>query len=1157
MPNDKPRHHSDDPIPRAHEVPRKAETVFEISTPYVIIAADKRRSFIMPIGQFLRVALPGWVVAAIALCVSSFPATADSQAGRSGYYRFPAVHGDTVVFTTEGDLWSVSIHGGVPRRLTSNPGMESRATISADGQTIAFLGQYEGPSEVYTLPIGGGVPQRRTWDGESAPVGWAPDGRLLIHTLRYSTLPDPKLVLLDSHGGHEILPLAQGYEAAYSADGRSLVFTRYPKQGSNTKRYQGGAAENLWRFDGSGEAVPLTADWNGTSHGPMIWSSRVYFLSDRDGVMNVFSMDLQGHDVKQESHQKIFDVESAAISDGRIVYACGADLWSLDLKSAHEEIIPITLVSDFDQLRDHWVKKPSGFLSSVHVSPDGGSAVFTARGEVFTMPAKSGRIVKVAGNSAVRYREARFTPDGKNIVALSTESGEIEFWKFPANGTGSPEQWTRNAKVLRWDGIVSPDGHWLAHHDKDQQLWVFDTRTKQDKRIARSNTGSFDDLKWSPDSRWLAFVQAAENTFLQINVYDVQSAAIQPITSDRYNSLSPSWSADGKWLYFLSDRSLSTTVQAPWGPRQPDPHFDRAVQVFELALQPNLRSPFLAADELHPDSTGGKADKADAKPEGRAGKPPEAKKPPPKPETQIDFTDLNSRLSEVPAPPGNYGNLQATDKRLCWQDASDDAKPKLALKCLDIANKGDEVETLIGDIKTFEFSADRKKLLVVRENDQLILDADIKPAGFGDSKAIGKSTINLSRWTFFTNPRAEFRSIYLDAWRLERDYFYDKKMHGVDWNAMRARYLPLVDRVSDRAELNDVIAQLVSELSALHTFVVGGDSRRPADQIDLAAFGAQLRKDDKAGGFVVEHIYRNDPDLPNSGPPFVRPESRVKEGEVILSIDGENLAGAPDERALLRGKAGIEVLLRVKSGAGETRDVLVKPIKSSDEDNLRYAEWEYTRRLKVDADSANQIGYVHLRAMGGADIDQWAREFYPIFNRAGLIIDVRHNGGGNIDSWLLSKLMRQAWFYWQPRVGQPQWNMQYAFRGHMVVLCDAGTASDGEAFTEGFRRFHLGKVIGTRTWGGEIWLSFSNFESDGGIASAAELGVYGPEGKWLIEGHGVDPDIVVDDLPHATFQGGDAQLNAAVNLLKEEIRKDPRPVPPTPPYPDKSFPYKN
>jgi len=1100
----------------------------------------------MSTAQLLRAAIHASALVAIALGLNiTCAGSADSQSLRSGYYRFPAVHGDTVVFTSEGDLWSVGISGGVPRRLTSNAGMESHATISPDGQSVAFLGQYEGPSEVYTIPIGGGLPQRRTWDGESAPVGWANDGRLLIRSRRYSTLPDPKLVLLDDRGGHEILPLAQGAEAAYSADGHLLFFTRYEKQPSSTKRYQGGGAESLWRYDGKGEAVALTADWSGTSHNPMVWNGRVYFLSDRDGVMNVFSMNAQGSDVKQESHQKLFDVSAASISDGRIVYACAADLWSLDLKSGHEAIIPITLLSDFDQLREHWVKKPSAFLTSVHVSPDGGSAVFTARGEIFTLPAKTGRIVKVAGDSAVRYREARFTPDGKHIVALSTSSGETEFWQFPANGVGMPEQWTHDAKVLRWDGIVSPDGRWLAHHDKDQQLWIFDIKTRQDKRIATSNTGSFDDLRWSPDSRWLAYVQSADNLFSQISVYNVQTAVIQSLTSDRYNSMSPSWSSDGKWLYFLSDRSLSTTVPGPWGPRQPDPHFDRTVKVYELALMPNLRSAFLPPDELHPDAGPGKPDE-------KAAKPTQAT-----PETKIDFTDLSSRLSEVPAPAGNYGNLQATDKRLCWQDASDDAKPKLALKCLDIANKGEDVETLIGDIKTFEFSADRKKLLIVKEPDQLIVDADIKAAGFGDSKAIGKSTINLSRWNFFTSPRAEFLGIYLDAWRLERDYFYDKKMHGVDWNAMRTRYQPLVERVSDRAELNDVIAQLVSELSALHTFVGGGDSRRPADQIDLAVLGAQLRKDEKAGGYVVDHIYLHDPDLPNAAPPFARPESRVKEGEVIISIDGENLLGAPDERALLRGKAGVQVLLQVRSSAGETRDVLVTPIKTSDEDNLRYAEWEYSRRLKVDAEGANKIGYVHLRAMGDEDIDEWAREFYPIFNRSGLIIDVRHNRGGNIDSWLLSKLMRQAWFYWQSRVGDPTWNMQYAFRGHMVVLCDQETASDGEAFTEGFRRFHLGKVIGTRTWGGEIWLSFSNFESDGGIASAAEFGVYGPEGKWLIEGHGVDPDIIVDNLPHATFMGEDAQLEAAVNLLKEEIRKDPRPVPAPPPYPDKSFPYKN
>jgi tricorn protease len=1120
-----------------------------------------------------------------ALCISLIPLAstqlpalaADAPELHRGYYTDPSLHGDTIVFTSEGDLWSVSIQGGAARRLTTGAGTEDRASISPDGKTVAFASNYEGPEEVYSIPIDGGLPQRRTWDGNSAPAGWAPDGRLMVSTERYSTLPGAQLVLIDSHGTREIVPLAQAAEATYSSDGHTLFFTRWFRQWSETKRYKGGWAENIWRFDGTSEATPLTADWPGTSADPMFWNRRIYFLSDRDGIMNIYSMDPQGRDLKQESHQHGLDISWASISEGRIAYACGSDLWLLDLKSGHEQLIPITLVSDFDQMREHWVKKPLDYLTAAHISPDGLSAVFTARGEVFTIPAKSGRIIKVAGNSGLRYREARFMPDGKSIVALSTETGETEFWKYPANGSGPAEQWTHDAKILRWDGVPSPDGQWLAHYNKDQQLFVCDIKNKKDKLIAQSMMGDFGDLSWSLDSRWLAYVETAANQFDRIKILNVESGAIQTITSDRFNSATPTWSSDGKWLYFLSDRNLKTTIGGPWGPREPEPHFDRSVKIYELALTSGLRSPFLPPDELHPESDAKKAedkkaeDKAadekakDAKPgadkktpaddKAAADKKDEKKEDKKPAEVKIDFNDLSSRLSEVPAPPGNYNNLQATEKRLCWLNASDERRQHRALQCLDIANKGEEVDTVVGDIKSFEISLDRKKTMIHKGDDFYIFDSDVKSSSLGDPKTLSKAAINLSRWTFSTNPSEEFRGLFLDAWRLERDYFYDRHMHGVDWVAMRDRYLPLVDRVADRDELNTVIAQMVSELSALHTFVDGGDARKPTDQVDIATLGARLRRDEKAGGYVVEHVYLHDPDLPDQAPPLARPDSLVKEGEVIVSIDGQSLLSVSDERALLRGKAGVQVLLHVKSAAGAGRDVLVIPMKEHDESTLRYAEWEYSRRIKAEAESNGQIGYVHLQAMGPNDMDQWARDYYPVYNRQGLIIDVRHNHGGNIDSWLLSRLLRQAWFYWQPGVGDPIWNMQYAFRGHIVVLCDQETASDGEAFSEGFKRFKLGKVIGTRTWGGEIWLSGNNTQADNGVATAAETGVYGPEGKWLIEGHGVDPDIVVDNFPHDTYAGNDAQLQAAIELLKQEIKDDPRPVPPHPPYPDKSFKY--
>ena len=1089
---------------------------------------------------------------------------------RPGYYRFPAIHGDTIIFTAEGDLWTVPAKGGAAQRLTSNPGEEFHAVISPDGKTVAFSAQYEGPLDIFTMPVDGGLPQRRTWDGTAIPAGWTPDGRLLYSTFRYSTLPNAQLAILDAQGRREMVPLSQAAQGAYTPDAKTLFFTRLEKQGSNTKRYKGGTAENIWRYDSGSEAVPLTADYAGTSRNPMFWNGRVYFLSDRDGTMNIFSMDPQGHDVKQLTHHSGFDAQYASLSEGRIAYQCGADIWLLDLNSNQDAVVPITLISDFDQLRDHWVKKPLDYLSMAHISPDGASAVFTARGEVFTLPAvATGRIVKVAANPGVRYREARFMPDGKTILAISTQSGETEFWSYPANGEGKPEQLTHGATILRWDGVPSPDNHWIAHRNKNQELWLFDLKTKTDKKIAQSMNDDFNDLTWSPDSQWLAFTETADNTFVQIKVLNVNTGGITVLTSDRYNSITPAWSSDGKWLYFLSDRMLKTIIPSPWGPRQPDPFFDHSMKVYELALTPGLRSPFAAVDELHPDEPAkpeeqkpGEAkkdeknstDNRNAKEKNAA----EEKKPEPKtpaPIVNIDFTNIAARLNEVPVPAGNYNALQATEKRLCWLSRTTDSEPKNNLQCVDIANKAEPPETVWADVKAYEISLDRKKLLAWKGDDFFILDSDTKSSTIADAKVMGKAKIDMSHWAIHTNPSAEYHEMFLDAWRLERDYFYDKNMHGLDWNGIRDHYLPLVDRVADREELNDVIAQMVSELSALHIFVFGGDARKPADQVDLAFLGAVLRRDEKAGGAVVEHIYLHDPDLPDQAPPFARPDSLIREGEVIISIDGDDVLSVPDERALLRGKAGRKVMLRVKDSSGQTRDVLVTPVNDSTDKNLRYNEWEYSRRLKVDSDSRAQIGYVHLRAMGSGDIDQWVRDFYPVYNREGLIIDVRHNGGGNIDSWVLGKLLRKAWFYWQPRVGNPTWNMQYAFRGHIVVLCDEYTGSDGEAFTEGIRRLDIGKIIGTRTWGGEIWLSGSNNLADRGIATAAEVGVYGPEGKWLIEGHGVDPDMTVDNLPHATFTGSDAQLDAATKFLQDEIQKDPRPVPKPPAYPIKSFRY--
>jgi tricorn protease len=1076
-----------------------------------------------------------------ALLTALLVASLAPAAGPLGYYRQPALSRDVIVFVAEGDLWKVGIKGGAATRLTSHPGDEFLPAISPDGQTLAFVAQYDGPTEVYTMPLSGGRPTRRTFtggevtthtaSGEVTFVGWTPDGKVLYSTDVYSGLPGNQLVALDISKEKAAavptrVPLSEAAEGCYDESGKTLIFTRLPFQGSHTKRYQGGTAQNLWKFAGDDEAVPLTADYKGTSKRPMWWKGRVYFLSDRDGTMNLWSMKPDGTDLKQHTQHDGWDAASASLADGRVAYQLGADIHLYDIASGEDRLVPITLDSDFDQTRERLIDKPTDYLTAAHLSPDGDRVALTARGRVFVAPHRQGRLVEATRKEGVRYREARFLPDGKSLVALSDESGEVELWTLPANGVGAAEQLTKGAEVLRWEGVPSPDGKWIAHHDKNLRLYLYDVDKKEDKKIDETKAfDGFADLRWSPDSDWLAYVTAGDNLFRRVKLYSVADGSITPVTTDRYDSYSPAWSGDGKWLYLLSDRNLKSVVDDPWGSYQPEPFLDKKTKIYHIPLVPGLRSPFLHADEL--------GDKDDA------GK-------------KFDLADVRKRLAEVPVPPGNYGSLAVNDKEMFWLSTPSGDK-KSALQGADIAAGDVDVKTLLDDVKAFEMSQDGKKLLVQKGDSFYIIDADVT-----SGVDLAKKDVNLANWSLTVTPREEWRQMFAEAWRLERDYFYDRKLQGVDWAAVRKKYEPLVDRVASKAELSDLIGQMVSELSALHTFVREGDVRKGEVPFPPSSLGAVLTRDEAAGGYKIEHIYQNDPDEPDQAGPLSKPNVNVKEGDVIEAVNGAATLGATDIGVLLRRKAGQKVLLKVKpAGGGDAREVVVTPCSADDAADLRYHEWEYTRRLAVDEMSKEEIGYVHLKGMGSEDFTDWAKAYYPAFARKGLIIDVRHNVGGNIDPWIIGRLLRKAWFYWSVRAGKaPLWNMQYAFRGHVVVLCDAETSSDGEAFVEGVKRLGLGTVIGTRTWGGEIWLNGDDYLVDKGVATAAEMGVYGPEGAWLIEGHGVDPDVVVDNPPHATFKGEDAQLKAAVAHLQKRIKEKPvEPVEP-PPFPNKAFPPK-
>lgn len=1055
-----------------------------------------------------------------------------------GYYRMPTVFENTIVFTAEGDLWKVNVDGGEATRLTTHSQEETNAAFSPDGATIAFSATYHGPLEVYTMPVTGGLPTRQSFDGDRAQVrGWTPTGQIIYATRYYSDLPNSQLHLIDpvTHERRPV-PLNQADMGDYSDDGHTLFFNRLPFNGSWTKRYKGGTIQQIWRFsDGDEEATPLTTGYEGTSKDPMVLGQRVYFVSDRDGTMNIWSMSQDGSDLRQHTFHAGLDVRDADGHGSRVVYQCGADLYCLDTPTNQTKLIPITLSSDFEQRRSRLVDDLGDSVTSMHLSPNGDRVVLTARGHVAVMPANQGRIVSLNQQPGQRMRDAVFTPDGESVLLLSDRSGEQEYWRYDALGLADPQQITDDADTLRFTPVSSPDGRYLAFSDRESRLWLHDLAKKQTRLIHQSPFFGVGSMAWSPDSQWLAYDTQAQNAASQIKLYRVSDGLEIDATSDRVESYSPAWSPDGQFLYFLSDRHFQTLVSSPWGPRQPEPFMDKPTEIYGLALNEDAQFPFLPRTELMPVDNEKESADDEAKTEDVA--------------VVIATDGLQQRLYRVPVEAGNYGNLQSNGSRLFVQSYEAGSFNSSRLLALKVDRDSSKAMTLAESVAGYELSADGKKILVRTADRWLVANAD------ADDAVKDAKVIDVNAWKLKVDPSMEWRQMLVDAWRLERDYFYDPNMHGVEWQAVLDRHLPLVERITTRQELNDLIAQLVGELSALHTFVVGGDVRDFHDEIQPAGLGLIWQRDEERGGYRLTRIYRGEPDYIDVVSPVAQPQVNLKVGDTITAINGVPTLKGPHPGPLLDGAAGQQVRLSVLTRNEEHRDVVVTPISLADEANLRYSDWEYTRRLLVDEWSDETIGYVHLRAMGGNNYSEWVRNYFPVFDRQGLIVDVRHNRGGNIDSWILERLIRPVWFYWKGRNRNIYGNMQYAFSGHMVLLMNEFTASDGEAISEGFRRLGLGKVIGTRTWGGEIWLSFNNRLADGGIASAAQSGVYGLEREWLIEGVGVVPDIVVDNLPHQTFKGSDVQLGRAVSHLKELISQDPR-LPPEPPeFPVKAFDY--
>ncbi len=998
-------------------------------------------------------------------------------------------------------------------------------------------------------------------------VGWSPRGEVLVSTRHFHPLGRSQLVAVSrASGAQTVMPIENADTAAF-IDAKTLVYTRGNRGIDNVRAYRGGAATTLWRFtiDGGAEAVALTQVTSNSGR-PLHWKGRIVFLSDRDGVTNLWSMDRDGRNLRQHTRHKAFEVRGAALSGDRVAYQLGADLHVLDLSSGQDRLVPLRLVSDFDQQRERWVRRPLERFEEAKLSASGERAVVVARGRVVTAGTGALRRVNIAVPATSRARSATFMPDGKSMLVVCDASGENELWLFPADGSGPGRQLTSDADTLRWEGVPSPDGKWIAHNDRKQRLWLLEVESGRNQLLEQGEAfgnWNFEGIKWSPDSS--AFVVQVAHIGNQgrygLVMFRVADGKRFAVTSQRYSNFSPAFSPDGRWLWFLSNRNFVPMPATPWGERNMGPFFDKRTRAYAIALQPGNRFPFQPKDELAP-----------LKPEPLVPAPPVASEEQAAPAVapaaakpripSIAWDGLEQRLYEVPLAPGNYTRLDSDGRRLWYLEAETTAERRTTLKTLAINNAGAPPQVFLPDIRQFALSGDGKKLLLRKwvtapalnnpanpggvsiPGDLFIVDVGPKPPPLPE---LSRFQVKLDDWQFPVLPREDWQQIFVDAWRMHRDWFYDANMHGVDWPATRRKYEALLSRVTDRGELSDLLAQMSGELSLLHSQVRFGDLRRGDEYIAPATLGALL--ENAAEGVRIAHVYQGDPELIDSLPPLARTEVGAKAGDVIVSFDGQPLKNIADLSVNLRDKAGQQVLLELRTAGGSLRKAIVTPAAAAREAEFKRRDWVWQRRERVEAASKGRFGYLHLRAMASADLADFARDFYPVVEREGLIIDVRQNNGGNIDSIVIEKLLRRAWAYWQDRNGRRIWNMQSAFRGHIVVLIDAGTYSDGEVFAEGMRRLGLATLVGKRTAGAGVWLSDSNRLVDGGQARAAEWGQIDLEGTWLIEGKGVEPDIEIDNLPYATFKGEDAQLAAAIRILEEKLSARPLVEPPAVNYP--------
>lgn len=1071
-----------------------------------------------------------------------------------GYYRYPTAYSEQVVFTSEGDLWTAPLNGGVARRLTMAAGSELLSVFSPDGKWIAFSGNYDGNVDVYVIPAVGGEPKRLTFHPALDLVTcWTPDGRVAFRSTRDAGPGIWRAYAVGLDGAYpENVPVDEAALLTYEPNGDRIAYNRgaHRYMGYDWwKRYKGGEATDIWVGSTKTHNYVNVTQSDGNDTSPMWYGDRIYFMRDNDARMNIHSMKADGSDIQQHTFHTEWDARWPSLADGKIAYSLGADIWVYDIRANQSRKIDIQLPSDMIQTRGKFIS-PEEYTNDFALGPEGKRLLVGARGEMFTAPTeRRGIIHQISHTIGAREKDGCFTPDGKQILAWSDISGEEALYLYPADGVGEPKKLANGASGWNFAPAISPDGKWAVYGDCNRALQLVDMNNGATTAID-SSQWEITNYEWSPDSRNIAYTVALQNDEggSAVKIYDLTEKKARQVTDPLYSSYSPTWDPKGKWLYFVSSRYMdaySSALDWAFVVQNPD-------QIFALALDPETKSPYLYSEDGTPAE-----DKKDENAEKKDDDEKKDEKKDDKVSVKIVWEGLSDRIILLPVDPGNYGALMAIEGKLYfvsipmrgWRTKSDadDNSFTVSLKLLDI--KSTKISDVISGVRALTLSPDQKKIAVRTKDGFIVMDAGATEAPKADEDD-EDAGLHLEDWIYDIDPRTEWKQVFHEAWRLERDFFYAPNMHGVDWKAQRDHYGSLLPRLRTRDELNDVIAQLIGELSAGHTYVFGGDTQG-AKHVGVGLLGIDVTRTED-GYCRIDRILGGERWEKDRTSPLNEVGLNVKAGDYLVAIDNTPVNSVSNYLSLLVNKADKLTLLSINSKPSleGARKIVVKPIGSEDE--LRYWNWVYGRMEYVRKNGGDSIAYVHLSDMGGSGMEQWMKEYYAQSGKKALIMDVRWNGGGNIAEWILSQLERTTWTWGGARNGSRYHRPGSSFYGPMVALCNGGTGSDGETFSEGFKRLGLGKLIGKRTWGGWVGIRSDKPFIDRGMLTQPEFTGWGKEGTWLIEGPGVYPDVEVDNHPKMVMDGYDEQLDLAIRHLLDKMKNEPMKVPPRPAYPVKA-----